>query len=153
MLPFQKVTVISRLSFSSSTPPFQPLSDPPPSPTPSMFSLSLRIFTTLPLPVSSHAVRRSGLAVRPVSRRTSDSVSALVFKFVVCGHCLQNLGAVQNGSREMYSPIGRLIKKMKNTIAFDFIHSFLRKCVKVAVASLGSPSLTVLMVSADAKQH
>ena len=32
-------------------------------------------------------------------------------------------------------------------------HSELRSCVKVEVAYLGSPSLIVLMVSVDVKQH
>ena len=36
---------------------------------------------------------------------------------------------------------------------FSFSLAGLRSCVKVEVAVLGSPSLTVLMVSVDVKQH
>ena len=41
----------------------------------------------------------------------------------------------------------------KETMNVNETSSELRSCVKVAVAVLGSPSLTVLMVSVDVKQH
>ena len=44
----------------------------------------------------------------------------------------------------------RAINKRNNC---DCCHSELRRCVKVEVAVLGFPSLIVLMVSVDVKQH
>ena len=54
------------------------------------------------------------------------------------------------GSIKLYSSLIHPVLKERTSTALD---SELRSCVKVEVAVLGSPSLTVLMVSADVKQH
>ena len=41
----------------------------------------------------------------------------------------------------------------KATLNLNTLHSEVRSCVKVEVAVLGSPSLIVLVVSVDVKQH
>ena len=41
----------------------------------------------------------------------------------------------------------------KATLNLNFCHTEVRSCVKVEVVVMGSPSLTVLTVSVDVKQH
>ena len=53
----------------------------------------------------------------------------------------------------LLSPSLAILRVCSSLLLFYFFASELRSCGKVEVAVLGSPSLIVLVVSVDVKQH
>ena len=69
-------------------------------------------------------------------------------------HCCLMFNAAQP-TREVLATTGakRNLRRSRYSSRSHFHLVKIRSCVKVEVAVLGSPSLTVLMVSVDVKQH